>query len=288
MHYEMSEPLSELHIETQSSQPPHPTVTDGRLPLAEIDEIPQVFQPRDIDGMRDAHWNHIEDLGRAIERNGTKGLDPIVVWWSGKRWLVIDGHHRYEAYQLRQWANQDVPVDVFTGSLDQARLESVRRNRKNKLRMKGRDRSQYAWRLVCSSELSKAEIANGTGVSPSTVANMRKRRRECHQIDYERFSDDALAKELWLDVKRPEFLTGQIEKISFDELTSRTTEKWTRAISKHIGPKATRMPEALAMAIANSNEALPEMLINSDAWKEVREEIELADMEEDEDDDVPF
>jgi len=34
--------------------------------------------------------------------DGSNLDEPIHVWWSGTRWIVIEGHHRHAAYILKR------------------------------------------------------------------------------------------------------------------------------------------------------------------------------------------
>ncbi len=93
-----------------------PSPAPTRLGLMDIRLCKEVFQHRrpaeHISGA------HIRLLAK-IPQQG-RDLSPITVWWGGKHWLCIDGHHRIEAYKLAGKFDAYVPVEVFDGSLEGA------------------------------------------------------------------------------------------------------------------------------------------------------------------------
>ena len=79
-----------------------------------------MFQPRTFKGFAGASETHIEGLMFAIRHAPDHLIDPIDIWWSGKRWLVIDGHHRLLHrvplfWRLHRAHHTDVELDVTTG-----------------------------------------------------------------------------------------------------------------------------------------------------------------------------
>jgi hypothetical protein len=89
--------------------------------------------------------DHIFEMATATQRTGE--LEPILVLPVADRYYVMDGHHRLAAYRTAGWKG-DIPAIVFTGSLDEAVREALRRNTKNKLPMTREDRTAAAWRLT--------------------------------------------------------------------------------------------------------------------------------------------
>jgi hypothetical protein len=65
---------------------------------------------------RDASDRHVRELADAVKAHGT--LAPVTVWWDGKHWSCIDGHHRHQAYMAGH--RSDVPVEVFEGTPEEA------------------------------------------------------------------------------------------------------------------------------------------------------------------------
>jgi hypothetical protein len=63
----------------------------GSFVLKDIETLKDLFQPRE------EFEGHTKDLMDALKRNGA--LDPILVGWTGKRAVLIEGHHRHAAYE---------------------------------------------------------------------------------------------------------------------------------------------------------------------------------------------
>ena len=239
---------------------------EGRLPLEVLETEPAIFQPRDRDwGVIDDN-THIEGLKRAIERGPEHHLDPIVVWWSGMRWIVVDGHHRLEAYKQAERRPEFIPVVEFVGGLDEARMKSTADNHKNKLPMTTEERTEAAWRLTCTSELSKNDISKACGVSPRTIANMRSRIREVLSVYPDLYSPEKLSMENWKDVRQPEFLGENPEKPDPEIATEIRAKNYAKKLSRHLSDKPKVDPEGFALALVMLGEDVPERLIGTNAW----------------------
>lgn len=155
-----------LQERIQKGQPAPAKVS--RLKLNEIQELPVVFQQRDIS--QAVSESHTVELGRAIQRGQV--LAQIVVYWIGDAWCVIDGHHRLAAYRGVKFKKL-IPVKVFEGTLEQARLQGLANNSKDKLAMSPREKYNAAWKMVISSRFSKSLIASAANVSDGLVGKMR-------------------------------------------------------------------------------------------------------------------
>jgi len=156
------------------------------LPLDSIKYATGVLQPRTLNGERSLSDEHIKDLVKLIKDSDTHLLDPVVVWWSGKNWRCLDGHHRLVAYKeanskLRlKTPITDIPVEVFVGSFDEAHAHAIRLNNKIKLNMSFEDRMESTWQQVCldtKRERKLSEIAALTKVSVGLVEKMRRYHR---------------------------------------------------------------------------------------------------------------
>lgn len=144
--------------------------TPETLKLSEIETLEGVFQYRDPKSWKsDAHKTR---LSRSVKRTGG-ALGRLKVYWVGDGWVCIEGHHRLAAYH--RCGLQDVPVEVFTGTLKDAVALALSVNTEDKLPMDDTEKTKAAWGLVAAwnEEFSKSEIAAMASVSPSTVANMR-------------------------------------------------------------------------------------------------------------------
>lgn len=84
-----------------------------------------VFQPRSLQGQLGEEAHLLREVADAIKRAGIDTLDPVVVWWSGRKFVVVDGHHRLIAIRRFNRDNQNrkgfrklkVPVCIITGEI---------------------------------------------------------------------------------------------------------------------------------------------------------------------------
>lgn len=139
----------ERRVKTANARP---KACPKSLPLGTIRVADKVFQWRMPSENIVAKEDHIFDLANAL-LDREKPLDPILVFPVGERYYVVDGHHRINAYHSAKWKNP-VPVKVFNGSFQDARIEAFRRNSKNKLAMTKQDKMEGTWRLVKEGNLS--------------------------------------------------------------------------------------------------------------------------------------
>jgi len=205
-----------------------------KLSLHGITIVPELFQPR---GMSE---RHISDLIRAIENFGE--LDPITVVQVGQKAVLIDGHHRIEAYR-QAGRTTDIPVRYFKGSLEEAVLEAGKANSKAKLPMSSQERQDYAWRLVLLDRHSKAEIARASGVSQSQVANMRKVRKDLgsEAFDYASW---------WKARERAQGKNLEVSDNDREQWKEELAERFADQLAKTFSTKLTHHPEVAAMALA--------------------------------------
>lgn len=161
----------------QQNTNPKPKKTS--LPISKLRTDPDTFQFRS----RQFYERHVNELTDAIKA-GRKLDRMIVLKRSDEDHVVIDGHHRFEAYK-RMNVTKSVPVIVHVCDETEAVKLALSENSKTKLPMTKEERQDAAWRLVCSDYgLSKAETAKSTGVSERTVANMRKARKELEELGH--------------------------------------------------------------------------------------------------------
>lgn len=142
----------------------------SKLRLRDIQSLPSVFQHRSNNLA--ASESHVSELIKCLSRSPEQPFNPLVVYWVGDGWCVIDGHHRLEAYLEMQF-KQPIPVTVFTGTLDAAILLALSSNAKDKLPMSRIEKSNAAWRLVISTDASRSVIAKAACVSERSVSYMR-------------------------------------------------------------------------------------------------------------------
>lgn len=184
-------------------------LTKPRKASVRIEKItvdPAVYQPR-RDGINHGHVSNLKaTLGRG------QVLDPISVRQrSDGMYVVLDGHHSFEAYHQAQW-DRGVPVSVYDCTEAEGQLVAIRENSKHRLQMADEDRSDWAWRLTCEQpELSKAQVSQICNRSTSTIGRMRPVRetllaagvelpetwrmaqRACKNVDGGEFDEDRAA-----------------------------------------------------------------------------------------------
>jgi hypothetical protein len=238
-----------LKRQVAKGKPPGHTPTE--LQWREITLRPEVFQQRKPSKhLSDAH---IRELAKSVEAAPERSLDPITVWWDGKGWTCIDGHHRSAAYK-RAGKAHGIAVTVFEGTPDDALGFSARSNTKDKLTMSRAEKTNAAWRLVVFSDMSRSDIARCSGASERTVANMRvtKRRLQDLAATFDPLEDSfipAYAGDLgalsWEAARR--LAAGENAEATFDE-DKRVQELATR-LRKALGPTAERQSDIFARAV---------------------------------------
>ena len=237
-----------------------------RLEIRAITLMPELFQPRD--GISE---KHIADLTRAIKNVGD--LDPLMVIVVGNRTILIDGHHRVEAYG-RVWPDREVPIRYFDGSPSEAVLAASEANSAVKLPMESRERQNRAWKLVLIGRYSKPDIARAAGVSERQVANMRSVMKQ--------LGDEAFVhSKSWFTARNAakggyQVMDETEAAVWQDELAQRYAD----GMAKMFSTKMADNPQVAAMALERYfGRRLPEV------WSELRDfvdvrEVELQDAEE--------
>jgi len=245
-----------------------PATLPTTLPISEIGRWPKVFQHRSFGSA--ASKGHVLTLTAAIRKRERKQLDPILVWWDGKAWACVDGHHRYEAYlKAGVGGTHSVPVEVFSGTLNQAMGAAAEANTKDKLPMSRSEKSNAAWHLVTMAEMSKAQVAKASSVSKATVASMR---RVYAQLDakVDEATDDLLVpaqenfRDLsWADAKR---LAEGRDAVDFDrdEANELKAKEMALSLRKALGSEGSKYPEIFARALELYDPRLPDAL--ADWW----------------------
>src|SRR5215831_13792642 len=110
------------------------------LPLNEIYVDPEAFQ------WRVPKYNKIESDGHirtlvSVLKNSQQPFEPLLIFPIGSRFVVIDGHHRLAAYRQARWKHL-IPVKVFEGTLDKARLAALEGNVRDKLKLSGPEKRE--------------------------------------------------------------------------------------------------------------------------------------------------
>jgi hypothetical protein len=252
-----------------------PTINPSELPLSEIKLWPKVFQHRGAVGH--ASKAHVIKLTAAVRKSKGNTLDPIAVWWDGKEWACIDGHHRFEAYKAAGLNGQHlIPVEVFSGSLGQAMAKAAQANTGDKLGMTSAEKSDAAWHMVTMTQLSKEETATAARVSESTVANMRKVFNQLkEQADN---AVGALSVVPWGDCRdlswneaRRSAKGGDAADFDRETANEKKAQEMALGLRKALGAEAGKYPEIFAMALEIYDKRLPDALAE---WWSVPKEVE--------------
>jgi hypothetical protein len=210
----------------------------GKLPLPLIALLPDLFQPR-----RGICENHVGDLRRVLVRGAE--LDPVVVLPVAGQWVLLDGHHRVEAYRRERGGKALISVEVFMGTPKEALMVPGRRNSKAKLPMSGAERSEEAWKHVRMGRLTIKETEQTCGVGHATVSRMGKRKRELiaegkdpwdtswRALLAGRKDMDDSDREAWVDAQ----VVKQAEKLhkAFGSSLTANVEIAAGALEKHFG-----------------------------------------------------
>ena len=248
------------------------------LRLDELRIANQVFQWRRIDYDIEASTDHVLGLARSLANNG-KPLEPILVLPIGEHYYVIDGHHRVDAYHSVKWS-RPIPVEIFDGSVDEARIEALVRNSKDKLRMTTEDKTEGAWKLVKEgSDLTVEKIAEITQRSERQVYYMRSAWKQLHALPPERVPNGrSLSALTWKQARR--VLDEKAVDYDEDDWREQQAEK---LIGELLRAKIvlTKYPDITALAIERIDPNLPRALVL--AWfnfKELQEMIDEEGLEE--------
>lgn len=154
----------------------------------QIFTLEAAFQPRTFEGQLGDRHSLIQDLIEAINRAGLERIDPIRIWWSGKAWFVVDGHHRLNAidrvnsYRLKNKGQpiREIPVTIIDGGWSEVCKAASAENGKAHLAMTSKQRSQWAWRVAVlhwsktiPERFIMAEFAIPLHVHVNTLSNMK-------------------------------------------------------------------------------------------------------------------
>ncbi|MDP3192615.1 ParB N-terminal domain-containing protein [Rhodoferax sp.] len=262
-----SEVWSELRYQLANGKP-MPATKPATLTLRRIKLWPEVFQQRRP--AKFASDAHIRTLASKAKASTHGVLDPLTVWWDGKTWACIDGHHRMEAY--RTTGVSDIPVAVFEGSIEEALTLSAKANTRDKLQMSRGEKSNAAWHLVVVTKLSKAAQAEASGVSERQVAHMR-RVKEILEAKGERNLQDLS----WETARR--MAAGEDVSQEWDEgeIEKRAEEMATR-LHKALGKTASKQIEVFARAVELYSPTLASGLV--EYWQEQDENEEELEQQE--------
>ena len=234
---------------------PQPEKLPRSLPLAQIGELPELFQHRQP--LPHASEAHATVLARHLTNNKVS-FDPITVFWSGAGWVTVDGHHRLMAYRMARWRDA-VPVLALPSetTLDEAIALAAECNSKARLQMSNSERTCAAWRLVVgTSTLTRKKIASVSGVSLRTVALMRDVRKRLEAMD----SECDVGGLSWHEARRKAEGGEESEQEDWEKKRMEQAKKIADTLVKALGPHRNHNHEVLAEALAIYDQRLPNAL----------------------------
>ena len=244
----------------ENPQPPYRT--PERLHLKEISTEPLVFQVR----AAGLDMERVEEIAGDLSAPDLD--DPIHVWWGGKRWIVIDGHHRLAAHRLAQERGGEarkVAVKAHpTMPLEEALGAASLLNAREKVTITREERGDAAWRLVCCGTGSIKEQAAWSGAGKSQISIMRGvfDRLQAKRIPHETLIDRGWDWSRALDQgkNKGEFNPDMIEV---------QAQEWAKKLGRALGgQRLAESPEVLARALQIISPALPSGLIQTDTFWE--------------------
>lgn len=162
--------LRELDKEPQPSSAARLSGASDRKARLKVDDITtkeSLFQPRE--GLNE---EHVETL-RRIRKDGRE-LDHILVIQVGPLTVLLDGHHRLEAYRRHPAVDLCIPVEFFAGSLEEALDAAGEANTRARLQMTAEERQNFAWRRTVLGIGSIKQVSRVAGVSERSVTTMRQ------------------------------------------------------------------------------------------------------------------
>jgi hypothetical protein len=255
------------------------------LKAEEIETRTDLFQPRGFYlGVYELDKQFVKKLEREVRIRGE--LEPLLVIKLGSHWVIVDGHHRLEAYKNLKWLEPLICV-WFAGSVQEAVDESVRRNSVIKLPMDQPDKFEQAWKRTVlswpwgggSSWSSKSQVVTLCGVADGTVAKMRR-------IVSRYYENSAASKLLHERLGRPIAEVGwgrahaawlNLEDKDVDEQAK--AAKLARAIRSRLEDQLSRDPEVTAKALAIYDPDLPGPLQHCLLAEIAEQEAEKAEHE---------
>jgi len=243
-----------------------------RLCPEAIREHPELFQQRRPP--EHASRQHIATLS-TIPKSG-KRLTPVLVFWAGDHWALLDGHHRMSAYRMAGW-RREVPVSVFVGSLDEAIGRANRENHRAHMPMTTSEKMSAAWRMVCATKLTAEQISLDTGASMRSIASMRNVRRA---LIAKGQTLDALAGMTWhradaLAKERP------AEESDWDEKDEKEAKALADKLLSVFGKRLHAKHQVIAMALEAYDNRLPDTL--RELWDAERGRVESFEEDEESD-----
>lgn len=232
---ELAEALEYLNAQHEASAPADNL--PNALPHDAIKTMPEVFYTRGKD------WSEYQVGVMCKALQAGFDLEPILVIQIADATIVVDGHHRLEAYGRVKGA-PPVPVRYFPGTPSEALLEAVRCNAQASIQMDGPQRHTCAWRLVLTRLYSKRDIARASGASLGQIGNMRVAARVLGEAAMDK-PTWFLAQKAWKGTSRPTMNDDER-----DLWVQQQGERGAEGLRSKFGMWLAKHPEIAAQAFA--------------------------------------
>jgi hypothetical protein len=131
----------------------------------------------------------------------------------------------------------------------------------------------FAWRLVCVSDLTAGRIVDAAGVALRTVRSMRAKLRE--KLEKEK-PDDATSHKRQLGELAWKDIRDDREKLALEDWEKKAlveANRMARRLSREFGNQLHRKAHILAQALVILDSKMPMLMVESEAWSDHREEI---------------
>jgi ParB-like nuclease domain len=218
-------------------------------------KLAEMFVSADLMQQREGERAHVKELRAGIKAHGA--LDPILVRQVGAKFLVIDGHHRFAAYDA-ELVYEPVPVVHLEGDLRDAIKVAIRSNAKAKLNMTEEDKLNAAWRMTCMTQesYSIAETAKTCDIGTTTVTNMRAVRDRLNADDGWALGPDdkldvASKIKTWAEARRKDKGRGPLSDEEKMDIAARRVKDFVKRFQKEFGPALRRNANTTAEALSD-------------------------------------
>lgn len=284
--------LAQAHLKQEMGEGTDPKPKRPRtLSLDNLTEEPAIFQMRTLGGSLDGFDEHVAKLLSRLRQK--RPLLPILIWWTGQRWVILDGHHRLAAYHLHAEATgatakaYKVPVKACPAeTLEDAEKAAHEDNAMVRNPVQDVDRKELGWKLTAEDPTrSYGFISERTGFSPSTARDMRK---VYHKLREKRWSTTRIKAASWAAARKgaadekPDINT--MDAADFFVLIEREADFLQAGMKAQFGRKWARKPDAFAFMLTRYYPEFTFKMIESDFWEFAGEEEDRDGAEEDDED----
>lgn len=217
------------------------------IPMEKIHLEREAFQPRDITSSRDYYESkgHVAKLAKELS-DAKRHLAPVflcplyVPKQATERLVLIDGYHRYSAYQAK--SRTEIPAFIMTANPLEAALQSCLLNSRDTLNMSSTEKLEAYWTifLIMTEKAGQTAVLKKLGCANGTLQNFRNAFKGLRREN----SLEEVLEYSWTKAKR-ERLNDQ--SFEFDEGT--LVRDWAEQLFKQFGHKGKHAPQVFGEAV---------------------------------------